>query len=111
MEKRYVRPEKVTAPKRRWALVSVLCDDGEGETALALGTWEGEPRLAMRWNGSAKRPIGNPQSRGMATWFLLPPKLNKAIVEDLPRENKALARSFLKRTLATMVKNKRSGKR
>ena len=26
----------------------------------------------MRWNGSDQNPIGNPQSRGLPTWFIVP---------------------------------------
>ena len=28
--------------------------------------------LAMRWNGNKENPLGNPQSRGLSTWFIVP---------------------------------------
>jgi hypothetical protein len=69
----YVKPEEVTSPAEHWKLDRVLHEAGPGEMAVALGTWDGEPRIGLRWNGSADTTeIGNPQSRGLPTWFMLP---------------------------------------
>ena len=75
----YVKPGDVHAPKRRWQLLHVLFDGGEDQpgkpglnSSLALGRWDNRPVLAMRWNGGKDNPIGNPQSRGLATWFIVP---------------------------------------
>jgi hypothetical protein len=76
----YVKPEDVLGPKRSWQLFHVLFDGGPSGTdldqftgtSLAIGRWEGKPKLAIRWNGSAENRIGNPQSRGVPTWFILP---------------------------------------
>ena len=35
--------------------------------------------LAIRWNGSAGAEIGNPQSRGLATWFIVPEELEQTV--------------------------------
>jgi hypothetical protein len=69
----YQDPKRVDSPRRWWRLIEVLWDGGEGEDSLAIGMWANKPVLAMRWNGSSKEGvIGNPQSRGLPTWFVLP---------------------------------------
>jgi hypothetical protein len=48
--------------------------------------WEDEDRVGIRWNGADGPGVGNPQSRGNATWFILPPELNEVFlnwVDDL----------------------------
>lgn len=98
MKRAYVPPQDVTAPKRRWTLVDVLYDEGEGRPSLAMGRWEKKPVLAMRWNGDRDSPIGNPQSRGLATWFVLPRYFYAGILKSLkslPRPQKAMALRFL----------------
>jgi hypothetical protein len=79
----YVSPTEVISPKRQWTLVTILYDRGEENGALALGRWEGEPVVAMRWNGSDSNPIGNPQSRGLPTWFIVPQEFRTAILNEL----------------------------
>lgn len=66
----YMKPELVTSPKGRWKLIDVLFDGGEGEDSLAIGEWDGQRVLAVRWNGH-DGGIGNPQSTGRPTWFIL----------------------------------------
>lgn len=77
---RYVHPTEVTSPKEHVKDVQVLVDKGEGEWSAALVTWKGEKRLGIRWNGDAGAPRGNPQSRGISTWFLLPEELEPAFL-------------------------------
>lgn len=50
----------------------------------------------MRWNGDEENPIGNPQSRGLATWFILPEKYIEAVLRHggLRSDKLSLARSF-----------------
>jgi hypothetical protein len=40
--------------------------------ALAVGLWDKEPAMVIRWNGDEKQPLGNPVSRANPTWFVLP---------------------------------------
>jgi hypothetical protein len=82
----YIFPTAVLAPKRQWSLVQVLFDGGASEenpsgSSLAIGRWDGRPVLAMRWNGSKISPLGNPQSRGLPTWFIVPDQHWKQILE------------------------------
>ena len=93
----YILPSEVISPKRQWTLVSVLHDRGEGNAAVALGRWEGDPVLAMRWNGTSGNPIGNPQSRGLPTWFIVPNEFRDGIltkIRELAPEKEIRAREF-----------------
>lgn len=101
----YIDPNKVDSPRRNWQLIEVLRNEGDGDAALAIGTWDnhdGEgPRrcLGMRWNGSANEEggVGNPQSRGLPTWFILPDWMNAAVANNdaIPAEKKALLKALL----------------
>lgn len=91
----YVPPDKVSSPKRFWKLLTVLDVGSENTGSVALGRWEDKPVLAMRWNGSGVNPLGNPQSRGLATWFIIPDDYRNPIMERLPAEKQALAKTFL----------------
>ena len=85
----YVKPQNVDSPKSRWRLRRVLFDGGEGGWSAAEGQWDnnglwGEV-LAIRWNGSGSAEIGNPQSRGLATWFIVPEELEGALRDVIAR--------------------------
>jgi hypothetical protein len=100
MSSDYVKPGDVHSPRNKWVLIAVL-DDGSGKDdgcALAVGRWEEKPVLALRWNGDKNNPIGNPQSRGIPTWFIVPEKYNDALLNhsDLPADMITLARNFIK---------------
>jgi hypothetical protein len=91
----YIPPNAVTSPRRHFTLITVLEDGrtgdnptGEGNVSVALGRWRSadgaeEPILGVRWNGDDANPIGNPQSRGLPTWFVVPRHLRRSILEHL----------------------------
>jgi len=92
----YVKPTAVDSPKNRWRLGQVLHDGGRGEWSVAEGQWDSQGRwgdvLAIRWNGTDEAPIGNPQSRGLATWFIVPDELEPVIrqkIAELQRKEAA----------------------
>src|SRR5882672_9799977 len=91
----YTKPQDVKSPRESWTLLEVLMEGEEDTHALAVGEWEGERRLAIRWNGTDERPAGNPQSRGVATWFILPPDYDELLVDTLPERKRTLARLLL----------------
>jgi len=94
----YIAPENCHSPKKNWTLLKVLFDQGAGEPALAIGMWNNVPRLAIRWNGSKDSPIGNPQSRGLPTWFMLPQKMKDmadAAIKSLSQDDKDFVRKLL----------------
>lgn len=96
----YIKPTEVQSPKRLWSLIHVLFDGGEGQSSLAIGRWDNKPVLAMRWNGDGENPLGNPQSRGLPTWFVVPDQHWRQILETEPfksihNDAITLARNFL----------------
>jgi hypothetical protein len=93
----YTQPGQVSSPKRHWKLLTVLEAGSEGTGSVALGRWDDQPVLAMRWNGNADNPIGNPQSRGLATWFIIPDNYMEPLLATFSPDKQALAKTFLGR--------------
>jgi hypothetical protein len=78
----YILPSQVLSPKGSIKNLNVLYDGGENGWSLAEMTWDGIPVLAMRWNGGSNNgspSIGNPQSRGVPTWFVVPEEIGNAL--------------------------------
>ncbi len=68
----YVKPQQVLSPRAKvGGIVEVIHDPGEGRMAVARIVWEQEEVVATRWNGNTEQPLGNPVSRGHATWFVV----------------------------------------
>jgi len=104
----YQNPGYVKSPKGAVTHLRVLYDGGEQTGALewdgwsiAELEWHEKPVLACRWNGSTTNgefsEIGNPQSRGNPTWFILPKPLADVIRAQLknaprPAEERELTR-------------------
>lgn len=77
----YIEPATVVAPKASIRSVEILYSTRNGGWSVARVGWEGSYRVGIRWNGSDDGPgIGNPQSRGNATWFILPEELAQAVL-------------------------------
>jgi hypothetical protein len=99
----YLQPENVTAPRLRWRLIKVLFKGDPADPSkhnpdgysVAVGMWDNGSCLAIRWNASDDRPIGSPQSRGLPTWFIVPPGLVEPILKTLPQAAQSFARSVL----------------
>ena len=99
----YTPPTQCHSPRKYWTLLKVLEDRGANQTSLAIGRWNDKPCLAIRWNGSDSDPIGNPQSRGLPTWFVLPDHLTDIILQSLPPSDRALARNFIPETATALT--------
>ena len=68
----YIRPEQVLSPKSCvGGVLEVVHDPGENRMSVARILWKEEEKIATRWNGSEEQPLGNPVSRGHATWFVV----------------------------------------
>jgi hypothetical protein len=39
--------------------------------SVARILWDGDERIATRWNGNSDHPLGSPVARGHATWFVV----------------------------------------
>lgn len=83
----YTSPREVKSPKISISNLEPIIDKGEWEYSVAVLDWEKKPRLAMRWNGGkgedGKIHPGNPQSRGLPTWFVLPDEFDIEILSAL----------------------------
>jgi hypothetical protein len=79
----YVEPATVWAPKASIRSVEVLYNRGAGEWSVARVVWEGREKIGIRWNGENGPGLGNPQSRGNATWFILPEELEEPILNKI----------------------------
>ena len=80
----YVEPATVWAPKASIRSVEVLYNQGQGRWSVARVVWDGVERVGIRWNGAEDGPgIGNPQSRGNATWFILPEELESVVLDKV----------------------------
>jgi len=90
----YTDPNTVRSPKGSIKDLKVIYNGGENSWSLAEMKWDGSPVLAMRWNGGSNNgfpSIGNPQSRGVPTWFVLPNEVGNPIkaLYNLPEKNRA----------------------
>jgi hypothetical protein len=85
MSESIVLPEEVTSPQNRLELREVVFQNGDRDRsyAVAIGNWDAEPSLLIRWNGTEKQPKGNPISTGYATWFVIPHELEQAILDQI----------------------------
>lgn len=88
----YVDPNTVTSPRSLVADVDVIWSGGPWtETdpdwsgwAAAKLLWDGRPAVGLRWNGHDGEPgVGNPQSRGLPTWFIVPAGLADIVLRSL----------------------------
>jgi hypothetical protein len=82
----YVEPATVWAPKASIRSVEILYNSkpgGPGGWSVARVNWEDENRIGIRWNGGEGPGVGNPQSRGNATWFILPNELQEVILNRI----------------------------
>lgn len=93
MPYKYYEPQFVISPKDHLKMVEIVVDankNGIGDYSIAIVKWDNVFKVAMRWNISQNEfgdpekvagrvmCIGNPQSRGVPTWFILPLDLDKA---------------------------------
>jgi hypothetical protein len=79
----YISPETVQSPKGRVCDIDVLYDKGPatGSWSIAKLKWDGADAIGIRWNGEVNEPgSGTPQSRGNATWFIVPPEIVDAVI-------------------------------
>ncbi len=82
----YLLPQNVTSPKDRWEYIGTIYDEGEHESSLVYGRWDGDLCIASRWNGSFNDPHrqkGNPISHFQPTWFILPEYMAQVVMQDL----------------------------
>jgi hypothetical protein len=80
----YTKPQDVLSPKGSIKNIRVIYDGREHGWSLARLEWDGEEVIGIRWNGGSTNGIpsvGNPQSRGYPTWFVLPEEAGEQIIK------------------------------
>jgi hypothetical protein len=83
----YIDPNLVLSPKGRVENLRVIHDGKDGSFSVAEMDWDGNPAVGVRWNGGNEGKftgLGNPQSRGIATWFILPDPIADLVKKNLP---------------------------
>jgi len=79
----YIEPQSVITPQNRVGSVDVIYNGGPGAWSAALLEFDGREAVGIRWNGSEDEPgIGNPQSHGRPTWFVVPSGLDALVREQ-----------------------------
>ncbi len=87
----YTDPNTVLTPKGRIENLKVIFDGGENSWSLASMEWDGTAVLGMRWNGGMSNgnpTVGNPQSRGKPTWFVVPNEVGNVVKQMLVMSQK-----------------------
>lgn len=81
----YIDPQTVLSPQGKVRELKVVYDSNpaSGGWSVATMVWDTNPHaVGVRWNGSPEENgKGNPQSRGHATWFILPDELAATVLE------------------------------
>lgn len=102
MSYKYNLPNTVLSPVKNVSNVRVLFDNGNfhGGYSVAILKWNDNDVLAIRWNiteNEAKDPkkisgtsvcIGEPNSHGHSTWFILPNDFIQQILNNTELNNK-----------------------
>lgn len=87
----YFNPQMVISPKAsvEEGSVKVVYDGKEWQQgdpwagwSVAELVWAGSPAVGIRWNGDGSG-VGNPQSRGVPTWFILPDALAPVVLKHV----------------------------
>ena len=80
----YIDPMTVLSPKGRVRDIDVVYDKGPVQQSWSIATfkWDEKDAVGIRWNGEAAGGTGNgtPQSRGRATWFIVPEEIAEAVL-------------------------------
>ena len=71
-------PERVTSPRDKWTLTEVVFNNGDW--AVAIGEWEGDNSVGIRWNGTPF-DAGFPARGQYGTWLILPDELADIVLE------------------------------
>jgi len=79
----YIDPTTVQSPKGLVKDLDVVYDKGPVEQSWSIATlkWAEKDAVGIRWNGDADKGTGTPQSRGHATWFIVPEEIAEAVLK------------------------------
>ncbi|MBB3358622.1 MULTISPECIES: hypothetical protein [unclassified Novosphingobium] len=89
-----IDPRKVVSPKSRLnSLFKII--KWTQDWSLALGMWDNNRALLIRWNGDADHALGSPASHGYPTWFVLPKDMEFSTLSLVEEPNRSSAAAWL----------------
>jgi hypothetical protein len=93
----YISPETVLSPKGRVDKIDVIYDKGPSTQSWSIAKlkWNGDDAIGMRWNGDEDHLVGTPQSRGKATWFIVPKEIAGAVLHAATMLHRQKSESLL----------------
>ncbi len=80
----YIDPSTVQSPKGLVEDIDVIYDKGPTHSSWSIAKlkWDKKPSVGIRWNGEIDKPgSGTPQSRGNATWFIVPNEIADEVLK------------------------------
>jgi hypothetical protein len=88
-----INPRTVLSPRASVSNINVVFDGGAWDQSNPLWSgwsltkldWDGNPSIGVRWNGDPGPGVGNPQSRGLPVWMVLPEILAEGALERVAR--------------------------
>jgi hypothetical protein len=78
-------------------IVEIILDPGENRMSVARILWDEREVIATRWNGNNEQPLGNPVSRGHATWFVVDDYAAAKVEEAARKEAESSPNSLVAR--------------
>ncbi|BBM36389.1 hypothetical protein [Pseudoleptotrichia goodfellowii] len=73
-------PKTILSPKGKVENIEII--EQNTDYTIAILSWEGKDTIAARWNPTEENTMGIPQSRGYATWFILPDTILKSYLKE-----------------------------
>ena len=93
----YISPETVLSPKGLVDEINVVYDKGPSTASWSIAKlkWKKAEAVGIRWNGDEDHLVGTPQSRGKATWFIVPEEIADAVVSAATTLHRQKSESLL----------------
>jgi hypothetical protein len=88
-----VNPHTVVSPQDRLSRPCVI--HITQWWSLAIGIWDGDRALLVRWNGDPDHLMGNPVSHANPTWFMLPEDFHDLLLTLVLAPNQSNAKHWL----------------
>jgi len=85
-----VHPKHVIAPRSRLEYPHAIY--AGSKWSLAVGLWDGDRAMLIRWNDDPDKPLGNPVSHGHPTWFVLPIEFHDEALKQVANTDAELAK-------------------
>ena len=88
-----VNPWTVISPQKRLSQMRPI--HNTVDWSMAIGMWDANRALLIRWNVTETSQMGNPVSRSHPTWFVLPSDLWDVVLGKISEPNRTGAIQWL----------------